>query len=350
MRALVCASTLLLGSATVTAEGLVNERPEKPVFKEIWGYLMRGGEGGLSGAEPITDICYVGVNLTLDGRIADKIRRPQIALQNGAKPRVHLVVAELSNSSLLHFSLDPQYGVRPLLVDDIVRVSSDFDGVQIDFESVSRGDSESFYGFLQELRSRLPPEKTLSVAVPARTQTIDDAYVYSRIASIADRIVVMAYDEHWSTSAPGPVASLPWCARVADYAVAAVGSSKVIMGLPLYGRAWQDKQLARALPFQSVEDIVADKQSETSYASELGPYFEYSENVVVKVFYDDVRSILDKLRLYRSKNVNAVSFWRIGLGPADLWSDIDGSDAAGDAPSAADIGPAATNKAGAVSR
>ena len=151
--------------------------------------------------------------------------------------------------------------------------------------------------------------------MPARTKLIADAYDYSRIAPIVDRMVIMAYDEHWSTSSPGPVASLPWCARVVDYARSAVESDKIVMGLPLYGRAWQDKRLAKALRFENVQDLVAETQSAVRYAPELGASFEYSENVVVTVFYDDLRSIMEKLRLYRARDISAVSFWRIGQGP-----------------------------------
>jgi spore germination protein YaaH len=43
---------------------------------------------------------------------------------------------------------------------------------------------------------------------------------------------------------------------------------------------------------------------------------------VVKVFYDDERSLLDKLRLYRAREVDSVSFWRIGQGPPGLWGSI----------------------------
>jgi spore germination protein YaaH len=137
-----------------------------------------------------------------------------------------------------------------------------------------------------------------------------------------DRIVIMAYDEHWSTSSPGPVASLPWCAKIVDYAKSTIENDKIIMGLPLYGRAWPDKKLARALRFKSVQDVVAEKKSTTSYTSELGAWFEYSESVVVKVFFDDERSLLEKLNLYRGREINAVSFWRIGQGPPEVWNRI----------------------------
>jgi spore germination protein YaaH len=82
-----------------------------------------------------------------------------------------------------------------------------------------------------------------------------------------------------------------------------------------------------------VQELVAEKQSTINYAPELGAYFEYSENVVVTVFYDDYRTLLEKLHLYRARGIDSVSFWRIGLGPPQLWSSIDAAEP-GDIPAA----------------
>ena len=121
--------------------------------------------------------------------------------------------------------------------------------------------------------------------MPARTKLIADAYDYSRIAPIVDRMVIMAYDEHWSTSSPGRWPRFRGARRSSTTRRARLEVDKIVMGLPLYGRAWQDKRLAKALRFKNVQDLVAEKKSTTSYAPELGAYFEYSENVVVTVFY-----------------------------------------------------------------
>ena len=309
-----------LGRAASEPQNPPATAASNPSFREIWAYLLRGDEGQLTGTEPITDLCYFSVSLTKEGRITEAVARPAVNSTKGAAPRRHLVVTELSNEALMHFSLDPEYGVRPQLIDDIRRVSEGFDGVQIDFESVSRDDAEYFFDFLKGLRNSLPAGRILSVAVPARTRLIADAYDYSRIAAVADKLIVMAYDEHWSTSAPGPVASLPWCGKVVDYSRGVIDRGKIVMGVPLYGRAWQDKRLSRALRFKNVQDIVAEKKSETNYSSELGAWFEYSENVVVTVFYDDERSLLEKLNLYKARDVESVSFWRIGLGADTFWN------------------------------
>jgi spore germination protein YaaH len=57
----------------------------------------------------------------------------------------------------------------------------------------------------------------------------------------------------------------------------------------------------------------------------------------VTVFYDDHRTILEKLRLYRARGIDSVSFWRIGQGPPQLWSSIDAA-ATKEGPAAAGSG------------
>jgi len=338
-RGLLLFACALIAAAAAALSGCASTKstsvafPEKIVFKSIWGYLLRGREAELTGIEPFTHLCYFSASLNNEGRIEDTVARPVVFLADGSTPRIDLVITELSSSPLMHFSLSPAYGVRPLLIDDICRVAESFDGVQIDFETVSADDGEYFWDFLRDLRGKLPPGKMLSVAVPARTTPKADAYAYSNIAPLVDRVVIMAYDEHWSASPPGPVASLPWCANVLDYAQRAIENDKIVMGLPLYGRAWQDKKLSRAMGFQNVQDIIAEKNPRMNYLSELGSYFEYSEKVVVRVFYDDLRSLGEKLQLYKSRDVRSVAFWRIGLGPSDLWDSI-GKEGASELPAA----------------
>ena len=46
-----------------------------------------------------------------------------------------------------------------------------------------------------------------------------------------DKIIVMAYDEHWATSAPGAIASLSWCKKIADYASSVIPKEKLVIAI-----------------------------------------------------------------------------------------------------------------------
>ena len=53
-----------------------------------------------------------------------------------------------------------------------------------------------------------------------------------------------------------------------------------------------------------------------------GPYFTYKEDVTVTVYFDDLDSIVRKMRLYSEEQVRGISFWRIGQGSPDIWDYI----------------------------
>lgn len=301
-------------------------------FREVWGYMMCGDEKRFRGDEPVTDICYFSAGITYRGTLTSRVSRPTLPGKNNGKRRIHLVISILDNAALTHFSLDPEYGVRDRLVEEIIAQSASFDGIQIDFEAVEPGDGAAFAGFLRLLREGLDHEKMLSVALPARRKKVNDAYDYALISSIADRVMVMAYDQHWSASNPGPVASLDWCRAVARYSRSAVPEGKLIIGLPLYGRAWQKNGYSRAVRWNDVESILSRDDAKFEYSVDTGWIITCDEKVAVVVYFDDITATREKLLLYRGYT-DSVAFWRLGMEKSELWGIItieEGGTLAGD--------------------
>lgn len=288
-------------------------------FTEVWAYLLAGEERFLDDLLPITDIGYFGAGLDNFGRLTGVPDRSKISSWQG---RVHLVIAEVSNPALSHFCLNPDYGLRMALIQSIADASKDFDGVQIDFEMVADSDREHFISFLKTIKEAIG-SKTLSIAIPARTRKRkDDVYDYKTLSRIADRVIVMAYDEHWSGSTAGPIASLDWCARVASWARSQIGKDTLVMGLPFYGRAWGDVNPSKAYRFSTLENLMTDKSiTDINRAGDI-PWFEYQETVQVKVYYEDSRSIYARTRLYHDESVQNIAFWRLGQEDRDVWDGL----------------------------
>jgi spore germination protein YaaH len=285
-------------------------------FREIWGYLMNGEESFFSAEYPVTDIGYFGASLNYRGKLYGIPNRKKLASFGG---RVHLVIAEVSNQALTHFCIDPEFSIRDGLIASIAEAAVPFDGVQIDFELVPATDAEAFYSFLKELKAKIGT-KTLSVAIPARTRKIVDAYDYSRISLIADRIIVMAYDEHWSGSLPGSIASLDWCRRVATYATGVVPIEKLVMGLPFYGRAWVDANQSKAYKYSGISRLLDEKTINAPNRENSIPSFSYQELVTVSVFFEDSMSIMSRAKLYSDLSVRSIAFWRLGQEDAEIWN------------------------------
>ncbi len=300
---------------------LSREAESQISFKEVWGYLMRGEEKYFVKDAPITDIFYFSAAVNEKGRISTSVNPPFSPAFAGGKQRIHLVISDLSNPSRMHLCLQKKYGVRYHLLKDIVEVARKFDGIQIDFEAVENRDARAFIIFLRDLKKELPAGKTLSVAIPAKRVDVDDAYDYGVISRIANRVLVMAYDQHWSTSEPGPVASLKWCKEVALYASKNISRKKLIMGLPLYGREWGDRGYSRSLRWNQVNELMERDDAVIEYSLEEGFKVMFNENLKSTLYFDDIKATRQKLTMY-SDYTAGVGFWRLGMENEGLWSII----------------------------
>ncbi|MDR0320077.1 MAG: glycoside hydrolase [Treponema sp.] len=284
-------------------------------FNEVWGYVLAGQEAALTRGLPITDVGYFGAEVDMYGSLTSVPRRQNLSGYTG---RVHLVVTCQSNS-LTHFTLAPESKERRELIADLIAATGNFDGLQIDFENIPPRDGEAFLSFLRELQAGLRG-KIFTVALYARTRKLsNDVYDYETIKPYVDKIFVMAYDEHWGGGTAGPVASLQWCRRVAEYSLSAIGREKLVMGIPFYGRAWANQNHHRALIFSTTERLI-----NTMNVGEVGrengiSTFNYDVNVSVKVYYEDEYSISAKMEMYKSMNINSIGFWRIGQETQNVW-------------------------------
>ena len=307
-----------IGAMELTSPA-VSKKQGNAEVSEIWGYLLEGAEAAYKGDEPVTDLCYFRAIIDYKGRLIGAVKIPA-SVPVDKKVRRHLVVAELSNRSLEHFILSPDYKFRAKLIDDIAAAAEYYDGVQIDFEAVPDIDKNNYLNFLSDVKKRIG-NKILSVAVPARREFVNDAYNYDALNALVDRIIVMAYDEHWNTSAPGPIASLEWGEKIARYATAHIAKEKLVMGIPLYGRSWQRPGFSRELSYADAEKIIQQSGQKVAFKENEYPSFEYSKPVNVVLYYENSSSIMNKIRLYRRHDVQAVAFWRLGQGPDGLWDE-----------------------------
>jgi spore germination protein YaaH len=312
----------MLETAGTAEENLPVELPpenrELPVsaFAEVWGYLLSGRENAFRGGMPLTDIGYFGAEIDMYGKLVD-VPNPRNVRNFGG--RLHMVAA-CNGRALSHFVLAEGSPERRTLIADLLRAAENFDGLQIDFENIPPRDGRAFLSFLAELRSGLSG-KLFTIALPARTRPVNaDVYDYVKIKPLVDRILVMAYDEHWSGSRPGPIASMGWCRRVAEYSLETIGREKLIMGLPFYGRAWGHISPSRAYLYSGIQTIIDENNVSDIHRENGIPSFDYDVTVSVKVYYEDDYSLSARMEMYRSMGIRAAGFWRIGQEIPSVWN------------------------------
>jgi hypothetical protein len=285
-------------------------------FNELWCYLQTGREQALDPDYPITDLVYFGAEIDSYGRLTGV---PDHTKLKGFPGRLHLVVS-CNSRGLTHFILESGSAARRQLAADLLKASENFDGLQIDFELVPARDGANFISFLTELRKGLG-DKLFTLALPARRRALEgDVFDYVALAPLADRIFVMAYDEHWSGSDPGPIASLDWCRSVAEYALKTIGPDKLIMGLPFYGRSWGSFNPSRAFFHSGIERIRGENAVDRVKREKGVPTFSYETAITVTVYYEDIYSLTLKGSIYRDMGIGAVGFWALGQEDPEIWN------------------------------
>ena len=288
----------------------LREPEGKPVpLRESWGYVMQSRLDEYDNSIPLTDVCFFSAEINCYGELVSVPSRSKI---NTKGARCHLVVV-CDSKSLTHFILEPGTKVRNNLLKAIVKAAAPYDGVQIDFELVPARDRKNFISFCSDLRYMLGKAKWFSICVPARFKLLsEDIYPYSEIANYCDRVFVMAYDEHWSTSKPGAVASI-------EYAQKSIPPKKLVMGLPFYGRTWASETTAGAWYFSGANRIMTEHQVEEVIYDEDIPTFKYTAQVEVTGYFNDTYSVLQLARLYQNAGIQKMGFWRIGQEDPEFW-------------------------------
>jgi spore germination protein len=202
-------------------------------------------------------------------------------------------------------------------------------GVNLDFEGVPGGDRGQFTGLVTQLAAALHAEGVgLSVDVvphaPGDVNAASAAYDDAAIARVADRLVVMAYDEHWAADAPGPVAGIDWQAGELAGTIAGVPTSKVVLGIPLYARRWSGGQVSSSDYASAVAQALSEP--DVRYGYDFGaatPELTTDPGgVSTELWFDDADSLLRKIDAVRGLGLAGIAAWRAGFEDAAFWSAV----------------------------
>jgi spore germination protein YaaH len=205
---------------------------------------------------------------------------------------------------------------------------NDYAGIDLDYENLHAGDRQAFTTFVTRLAGALHARgKVLSVAVFAKTTNAGTdprnlAQDYAAIGRAADQVRLMAYDYHWQTSPPGPVAPVSWVRAVLRYATTQIPASKIILGVPLYGYDWVGHHgtgiswlQALRLSRQYHATAHYDQASQT-------PWFSYQDPAGHQhtVWFENAASSRAKFGAAQGAQIGGVYLWMYGYEDGGTWS------------------------------
>jgi spore germination protein YaaH len=128
---------------------------------------------------------------------------------------------------------------RAKIADEIVSAihRRGFQGVNIDFEGLPVSSKDDLTAFMAELHDRAQP---LGLEVTQDVALSDSTFDLPALANNVDYLIPMMYDEHWSTSGAGPIASQPWFEDGLATLFKEVPPAKVIVAYGDYGFEWRN--------------------------------------------------------------------------------------------------------------
>ena len=200
-------------------------------------------------------------------------------------------------------------------------------GIDLDYENLHAGDRQAFTTFVTRLAQALHARgKVLSVAVFAKTTNAGTdprnlAQDYAALGRAADQVRLMAYDYHWESSPPGPVAPIGWVRAVLRYARTQIPASKIVLGVPLYGYDWVGRHgtgisWLQALRLSRQYHAAAryDQASQT-------PWFRYRDASGREhtVWFENAASSRAKFAAAQGAQIAGVYLWMYGYEDTGTW-------------------------------
>ena len=219
----------------------------------------------------------------------------------------------------------------------------DLDGINVDFENISKECGEHYLQFLRELSLKCRQNGIiLSVDNPVPSQYSTQNNLEEQ-GKIVDYVIIMGYDEHHRGSLEsGPVASYDFVKKGIEDALEMVPAEKLINAVPFYTRLWKEvEKTAEELEAQEGTDaaeypytvtseaygmskiniaidkanaeIIVDKVTDQNYAE-----WE-ADGAIYKVWLEDEDALEAKLKLMKKHDLAGVAAWRLGFEKSDVW-------------------------------
>ena len=211
-----------------------------------------------------------------------------------------------------------------------VLASDKFRGLMVDFEDFPPKAQHGFLDLLNELSQDLHAKSMkLYVSVPAGNSEFD----YRSVASAADGVVLMNYDEHYAGSGgtAGPVASQDWFTANLAQAKKVIPLDKLICAIANYGYDWVKRPKRGKLPpgekdinvsVQEAWLAARDSEEDVDFDGDsLNPHISYLDehNHQHDIWFLDAVSALNQMRATHTFGIRTFALWRLGSEDRSLW-------------------------------
>lgn len=216
--------------------------------------------------------------------------------------------------------------VRTKLISSLMQdvQTYDLDGLNLDFESLKESAGPHYIQFIRELSVACRKNQViLSIDnhVPAPYNAF---YNRKEQGNVADYVIIMGYDEHYSGGEAGPVASLSYVKNGIKDTIKEVPKEKVINAVPFYTRVWKTNKEGNSSDALGISDAKAWVKSNKvalQWLEDVGAYYGevITEDESKIVWMEEERSLGLKMDLIKEYDLAGVACWKLGFEPKEIW-------------------------------
>lgn len=237
------------------------------------------------------------------------------------------------NSSLDGVTLYSSRATRTKMINTLLSDAKKYgyDGINIDFEKVNKDSAKHFLQFIRELSISCKNNNIVLSVDNYKSASFNSFYDLKEQSAFVDYLIIMGYDEHYSGSESGSVASIGFVEEGITGALDKVPNYKLINAIPFYTRIWtvannngESVTTSKAVGMQSAIDNLNANGAIAIWDNTVGQYFGSYEtgNSTVKIWLEEDHSIEEKMKLIQQYNLAGVAQWKLGLEKKSVWSVI----------------------------
>lgn len=197
--------------------------------------------------------------------------------------------------------------------------ASGYRGLVLDFEAMDRTDVNALVRVVGAIADSAR-RRALSPIVLAIPATDTAAYPARRLLTVADLLLVMLYDQHWSGSEPGPISDPMWVRNSLSLRIAEAGPTKLIAGLPTYGYRWKRGTPGEAVTYPAAERFALDARSKLQ-RDQVSQTLR-ATTAQWDMWVTDAELLRTLVAQIEPTGVRRFALWRLGQEDPALWSTL----------------------------
>ena len=234
---------------------------------------------------------------------------------------------------------------RENLVNQLIAeaLQTGIDGINVDFEKISAECGEHYIQFIRELSVKCRQNGLVLSVDNYVPKTYNAHYHIEEQGKVADYVIIMGYDEHYSSSyESGSVASLNFVKEGIEATLNAVPKEKVINAVPFFTRLWKEvpkteeelaeeagteaaeysvKVTSEALGMEAAEQAIADAGAQTTVDEATKQNYAQweADGATYKIWLEDETALEEKLKLMKEYKLAGTAAWRLGFEKSSVW-------------------------------